>query len=431
MVVITLTLVLRKKELFNQKYLVKKYLVKKYLAKEVFSMKNLIAEEKMEEMLKSIESGIMTVSKSSNFREFLKFQSKNYSHSIKNIILANQQYIQLQLDNGGISPLRTAGIFKGQDQWNEIGREVNPGEVPLEIFSPIIKKKLVRDKEVAYINYKSLNVGSNVTATIILRDIIYSGKGLYVYMFEIIDFSGKEIQGILRATSKTALEFRKIYKVQGMIEQFKSIKQLAIKKIIDEMELDIQETSYCAGFKLTPVFSQHQTNGKDIPTICNRLVGESDQAADLEKIIKKIIDIPITYERARSNGYYVPSDKIININPELLEEKYICQRVKTLIHEYAHYLVDSMGYVEKIQDIAEENQGEAYALEELVAESVAFMVCNIHNVDTSNYSFEYIASWSCTNVEAFKKMFEIIQRIYTKVIKNIIKENELEGSVFS
>lgn len=67
--------------------------------------------------------------------------------------------------------------------------------------------------------------------------------------------------------------------------------------------------------------------------------------------------------------------------------------------------------------------GDPYALEELVAESVAYMICSVHEIDTSSYSFEYLASWSCTNVKLLKSMFEIIQRIYSKTIKEIIEAN--------
>lgn len=394
-------------------------------------MKNLIAEQKMEQMLKTIEVGVLEVANSDNFKEFLKFQAKNYVHSTNNVILANYQYQELQLHKGIEPPVQSVGLIKGIEQWNDIGREIIPGEVPLEIFSPIIKKKLDRNKDIPYINYKTLKVGSNVTTEVVLRDVIYSAKGLYVYMLELISMSGKEVQGLIRATSKKPLEFKKRYKTKGVIEQFRALKQLAIKEILSDDELEMKEISYCAGFKVTPVFSEHQTFGKEIPSICNRLIGELDQALELEDTMKKIIDIPITYEPSRSNGYYVPSEKIINVNKDLLQDKYVCQRVKTLVHEYAHYLVDTMNYSNKINELAEKNKAEAYALEELVAESVAFMVCSIHNIDTSSYSFEYLASWSCTDVKALKKVFEIIQRVYSKVIKNIIKENELEECVFN
>ncbi|MGL5353200.1 MAG: zincin-like metallopeptidase domain-containing protein, partial [Clostridium sp.] len=389
-------------------------------------MKNLIAEEKMEQMLKSIEVGIMEVSNSEKFKDYLKFQSKNYSHSVKNTLLANQQYFQQQIDKGLQPPLQTVGLFKGQEQWEELERNIKPGEIPLEIFQPILKKKLERNKDVPYINYKSLKVGSNLTLNVVLRDVIYSGKGLYVYMLELVSLSGKEVQGILRATSKTPLEFKMIYNIKGAIEQFRSIKQLAIKEVVSKKDLYMKEISYCAGFKLAPVFSEHQTYGKDIPNICERLEGQSEQAKALEEVMKQVIDIPITYEPSDSNGYYVPSKKIININKQLLEEKYVCQRVKTLIHEYAHYLVDTTNCGEKIDEIALTHNGERYALEELVAESVAFMVCEMHGIDTSSYSFEYLACWSCTNVKVLKSVFDIIQRIYAKVIKEIIKVNDLD-----
>lgn len=394
-------------------------------------MKKLITDDKMEQLLKSIEIGMSEASNSEKFKDYLKFQSKNYTHSVKNTLLANQQYFQQQIDKGLQPPLQTVGLFKGQDQWEELDRNIKPGEIPLEIFQPILKKKLLRDKEVAYVNYKSLKVGSNLTLNVVLRDVIYSGKGLYVYMLELISMSGKEVQGILRATSKTHLEFKMIYNIKGTIEQFRSIKQIAIKEVVSKKDLDMKEINYCGGFKLAPVFSEHQTYGKDIPNICERLEGVSEQAKALEEIMKQVIDIPITYEISDANGYYVPSKKIININGELMEDKYVYQRVKTLIHEYAHYLVDTTDCGEKINDIAEKNNGERYSLEELVAESVAFMVCEMHGIDTSSYSFEYLACWSCTNVKALKSVFDIIQRVYAKVIKEIIKVNDLDNDVFS
>lgn len=392
--------------------------------------KNLIAEEKMEQMLKDIEKGILDVARSENFLNFLKFQSKNYCHSIKNTILANVQFQQLQIDKGGQPPLLTVGLFKGQEQWNEVGRDIKPDETPLEIFSPIIKKKLERDNSVPYINYTSLKVDAFTKAKVILRDIVYSNKGLYVYMVELIELDNIEVQGVLRVISKEPLEYKTIYNVSGKIDKYRSLKQLSITKIERISDLTINEKSYCAGFKLTPVFSQHQTYGKEIPSICNRLEGESESAQTLEKLLLELIDIPITYDMSRGNGYYVPSKKIININPELLEEKYICQRVKTLIHEYTHYKVDIMDFKDDIKEIADKSNATLYALEELVAESVAYMICNIHGIDTGKYSFEYLASWSCTDIKLLQKMLNIIQRIYSKVIKEIIQidNNNVENN---
>lgn len=391
-------------------------------------MKNNITDEEIKEILERIGENIITITNSEKYKEYLNFHCKNYLHSINNIILANIEFRELQLSRN-IIDVKSVGLFKGEMQWKEIGRTIITGETPLKIFSPIIKKYLARTAKVPYINYDKLTFAQIINLRAIPRDIIYADNGNYIYMLEVISIDGSEKQGRLRALSKKPLDVKKVYDLTGKISLYKGTKQLVIGTIDLVGDINIKEKSKISGFKLTDVYSEHQTEGKDIPRICKRIEGESEKALDLERKVLSLIDIEVTYLPCDSNGYYYPAKKIININPQLLYSNYETQRVKTLIHEYVHYQVHVKDLKKKIEYIANKTNTTLYALEELVAESVAYMICNIHDIDTSSYSFEYLASWSTGDAKLLKELYEVVHSLYVFTIKDILEKDSIQENI--
>jgi antirestriction protein ArdC len=133
------------------------------------------------------------------------------------------------------------------------------------------------------------------------------------------------------------------------------------------------------GFKFVPVFDIDQTDGEELPSVCVRLDGD-DPAGRLDQL----------REVARSIGFTVMdhefsggtngdcSHELHRIRVETANSP--AQRVKTLAHELAHALLH-------------EQFGDR-ALAELEAESTAYVICQALGIDTSGYSFGYVATWA-------------------------------------
>ncbi len=170
-------------------------------------------------------------------------------------------------------------------------------------------------------------------------------------------------------------------------------------------------------FKTVYVFDASQTDGKEIPEPVSELTGDVD-AARKEAIfaaIRKVTEIDVEFQdiKGGSKGYYSPaSDKIV-IKTGMSD----AQTLKTAFHEAAHKLLhDPKSEIVTVKSPRNEK--------EVQAESVAFMVAEKFGIDTSEYSFPYIASWSeGKQLEQLKNALQEIQSA-AKQISNAI-ESEL------
>lgn len=169
-------------------------------------------------------------------------------------------------------------------------------------------------------------------------------------------------------------------------------------------------------FRVVPVFDVSQTNGKELPTLgVDELRGE---VKDFEKFfgaIKEISPVPIIIEEiegASRKGYFSRATQDIHIKEGMDE----VQTVKTAIHEIAHSMLHSDG------DSSEKSK----SAKEVEAESVAYTVCQHFGIDTSDYSFSYVAVWgtSCELPE-LKQSLETIQKTASDIISKI--EGKLKG----
>lgn len=172
------------------------------------------------------------------------------------------------------------------------------------------------------------------------------------------------------------------------------------------------------------IFDISQTDGKELPSICNELLGESINSKKIIEAIKTTSSVPVIEENILSGakGYYDRLNNVIALN----EGMSLDQTAKTLIHEYAHsklHNTEAMAMLDR-------------ATKEVQAESVAFIVSNHFGVDTSQYSFEYLASWSSgKELPELNKSFDLIQKTSTNIIQDIedvLSQNmELEKSIVS
>ena len=164
-------------------------------------------------------------------------------------------------------------------------------------------------------------------------------------------------------------------------------------------------------FHRVAVFDIKQTDGKELPEICKELTGNSDNALNIVKAIKGISEIPIVGENITngSKGYFSPIEKKIAFKVGMS----IDQTAKTLVHEYAHSKLHS-DLTNNIDRATKETQ----------AESVAYIVSKHFGLDTSDYSFQYLASWASKGLKELKESFDTIQRAADETINKV--ENYLE-----
>ncbi len=139
-------------------------------------------------------------------------------------------------------------------------------------------------------------------------------------------------------------------------------------------------------FKVVKTFDLSQTDGKELPSLgVSELVGDVDGYSKLFEALKEVCPVPITFENIEggSKGYYHQEEKKIAINEGMSE----VQNVKTAIHEMAHQKLHDKDAVAAADHVSRNGK-------EVEAESVAYVVCQHYGINTSDYSFSYVAGWS-------------------------------------
>ena len=188
------------------------------------------------------------------------------------------------------------------------------------------------------------------------------------------------------------------------------------KPVTEEKEITIP------AYKVVSVFDVSQTEGKELPDIAvDELTGDVDRYKDFFAALEKTSPVPIAFENIEggSHGYYHLEDKRIAINEGMSE----LQTLKTAIHEIAHA---------KLHDIdlnAPKDEQQPHVdrrTREVEAESVAYTVCQHYGLDTSDYSFGYVAGWSSgRELSELKSSLETIRSAAAEII-NSIDENLAE-----
>ena len=182
------------------------------------------------------------------------------------------------------------------------------------------------------------------------------------------------------------------------------------KPVTEEKEITIP------AYKVVSVFDVSQTEGKDLPDIAvDELTGDVERYRDFFAALEKTSPVPIGFEQipGSSHGYYHLEDKRIAIQEGMSE----LQTLKTAIHEIAHA---------KLHDIdlnAPENEQQPRVdrrTREVEAESVAYTVCQHYGLDTSDYSFGYVAGWSSgRELSELKNSLETIRSAAAEIINSI------------
>jgi len=165
-------------------------------------------------------------------------------------------------------------------------------------------------------------------------------------------------------------------------------------------------------FRPVYVFDVSQTSGEPLPQLITELTGNVSQYPAFFESLKSVAPFPIQFEDIQSGakGYCDPLNQKIAIKTGMSE----IQNIKTAIHEITHSDLHA--------DSVNLSMGERKdrRTKEVEAESVAFVVCNHYGIDTSNYSFAYVASWSSNReLNELKSSLDTIQKQAAELIDRI------------
>lgn len=198
--------------------------------------------------------------------------------------------------------------------------------------------------------------------------------------------------------------------------------------ILDESGNPVQEMRVVnlTHFKTTTVFDISQTSGDPLPSLVHDLTGSSNEVKAIIQTIQSVCTIPIEFKTETEDlsfmtgakGYYSPKKDKIVINKDLED----LQTAKTLIHEYAH-------------SILHKETDKTQSQREIEAESLAFVICDHFGIDTSEYSFGYIASYANKDYSELKsilvniqskahEMIELIEPVFKENLHMLEKENQ-------
>ncbi|HEM3715631.1 TPA: toprim domain-containing protein [Streptococcus suis] len=172
-------------------------------------------------------------------------------------------------------------------------------------------------------------------------------------------------------------------------------------------------------FKLVPVFDVSQTSGKELAKPIYDLEGTYEDYGNLYKSAKEVSEangVPLSFsnDTGTANGYFSPKDNHIVIKQGMSEQ----QTLKTIFHEMAH---SDLHNLEKLKEAPLKR-----STAELQAESVAFVVASHYGLDTSEYSFGYLATWSQDpeGLSDLEAQIKIVQKEADSLISRIDKSLE-------
>ena len=206
-------------------------------------------------------------------------------------------------------------------------------------------------------------------------------------------------------------------------------KKMKEKEVLDENQRPIMGTDgkpkteqvevIVPHFKAVTVFDIAQTSGEPIQTLAPELLTAAVQDFDsFMQAIQKISPVPIRFDEidGNANGYYHNADKEIVIKKGLSES----QTLKTAIHETAHAKLHDKEIMESLG--VEKDR----LTKEVEAESVAYCVCSSFGLDTSDYSFPYIAGWSSSReMKEMKASMDVIRKTAGEMIDQLTEQLEI------
>ena len=196
------------------------------------------------------------------------------------------------------------------------------------------------------------------------------------------------------------------YKVKKAVEVIDD-KTGQVKRDLQGKPVTEEKEIQYANFRAVSIFDISQTEGKPLPELAEELKGEIPDYKVLMDSIREVAPVPIRFETwdGSKKGHYNLGKKEIVIKSGMSD----LQTVKTAIHETAHSILH--------KDQAHIKDS---ATMEVEAESTAFIVCQHLGLDTSDYSFGYLAGWSSDKtLPELKSSLQTIQKTAHEVIESL------------
>ena len=169
-------------------------------------------------------------------------------------------------------------------------------------------------------------------------------------------------------------------------------------------------------FRAVSVFDVSQTDGKPIPELeAQELLSTVEGYEDFVQALMNVAPVPIGFEDipGDSKGYFHTEEKRIAVQENMSES----QTLKTMVHEVAHSMLHNK---EINRDDLMEVPAKDRNTKEVEAESVAYTVCQHFGIDTSDYSFGYIAGWSSgKDMKELKSSLDTIRKTASELITGI------------
>ena len=174
-------------------------------------------------------------------------------------------------------------------------------------------------------------------------------------------------------------------------------------------------------FRVTTVFDVSQTEGEPIAELeVPELTGSVQFYDTFMQALQNISPVPIRMMNVEGDakGYYHQTEKYIAIKEDMSN----VQTMKTGVHEVSHGLLHDREVMDAEGVLKDQTT------KEVEAESIAYIVCNHFGLDTSEYSFTYIASWcESRDMKALKASMDTIRKTSAEIIGNIEEQmHELE-----
>lgn len=194
------------------------------------------------------------------------------------------------------------------------------------------------------------------------------------------------------------------------------------KPVLDSNGKPEKETVTLRRYVPGYTFDVSQTDGAELPQLCGELKGEVEDFQRYFDAVKAVAGCPVEFEdiAGKAKGYYSPAEHRIAIRTGMEE----AQILKTALHECCHSKCECL----------ENKDAPKYAADkagrETRAEAVAYVVCSRIGLDTSDYSFPYLASWSSQDIKELNEQMGMIQKTANEIIEGMEKHLGLEPYKF-
>lgn len=193
---------------------------------------------------------------------------------------------------------------------------------------------------------------------------------------------------------------------------------MVLKNPDDTVQTEMKEILY-QRFKVVNVFDVSQTEGEKLPTLgINELSGDVDQFNLFFEALKQTCPVPIEFMEIEgtAKGYYHQTECRIAIQRGMSQIQTVKTAIHEMVHQRLHAIDPSKSKSERLQE--ELSRG----CKEVQAESIAYTICKHYGINTSDYSFAYIAGWSQgKEATELKDSLDVIRRAASEMINDIDK----------